>query len=153
MPLSYIKVSFSLLYFALVFLNIQFYKQLPIWSRPSLTKQSLVMYQLTRRVLNCYMHYYNININIFHDILGLTIMSLNSYLTKNNVHGGSKYCHSTINKFSFISGTIRWLIANESPILDLQRLQIDLFICVAQIKQVNNFYGIRPKLNITAEMY
>lgn len=76
-------------------------------------------------------------------------MSLNSYLTKNNVRGGSKYCHSTINKFSFISGTIRWLIANESPILDLQRLQIDLFICVAQIKQVNNFYGIRPKLNIT----
>lgn len=48
-----------------------------------------------------------ININIFHDILGLTIMSLNSYLTKNNVHGGSKYCHSTINIFSFISGTIR----------------------------------------------
>lgn len=80
-------------------------------------------------------------------------MSLNSYLTKNNVHGGSKYCHSTINILSFISGTIRWLIANESPILDLQRLQIDLFICVAQIKQVNNFYGIGPKLNITAEMY
>lgn len=36
--------------------------------------------------------------------------------------------------------------ANGIPLLDLQRLQIDLFICVAQIEQVNNFYGITPQL-------
>lgn len=58
----------------------------------------------------------------------------------------SEYRHSSINKLSFKPGTIHWLKANEIPLLDLQRLQIDLFICVAQIEQVNNFYGITPQL-------
>lgn len=58
----------------------------------------------------------------------------------------SEYRHSSINKLSFKPGTIHWLKANGIPLLYLQRLQIDLFICVAQIEQVNNFYGITPQL-------
>lgn len=43
--------------------------------------------------------------------------------------------------------------ANGIPLLDLQRLQIDLFICVAQIEQVNNFYGITPQLKYISKAY
>lgn len=76
-------------------------------------------------------------------------MYITLVLTRKKIGGSnilSEYRHSSINKLSFKPGTIHWLKANGIPLLDLQRLQIDLFICVAQIEQVNNFYGITPQL-------
>lgn len=75
-------------------------------------------------------------------------MALHVYNSRSDKEKNSAdltYCLNTVTPPS-IKGTIHWLKANRIPLLDLQRLQIDLFICVAQIEQVNNFYGITPQL-------